>query len=85
MWKFRAFRDLKWNQNYFYIDQYYLTLTTSYCNLLNTLDIDLVPPYSTRHLNFGSTGIDNGPQVAGICYFSPELDNVTLTLTSTMW
>ena len=59
VWKFRAFRDLKWNQNYFDIDQYYLTLTRRYSNLLNTLDIDLVPPYSTRHLNFGSTGIDN--------------------------
>ena len=53
--------DLKLNQNYFDIDQDYLTLTRRYSKLLNTLDIDLVPSYSTRHMYFGSTGITSGP------------------------
>ena len=38
-----------------------MTLTKSYSNLPNTLDIDLAPSYSTRHMYFGSTGIKNGP------------------------
>ena len=68
IWKFRVFFDLKWNQNYFDIDQAYFTLTSGHSEWMNTLDIDLVRSYSTRHMRFGSTGITNGRLVAEIWY-----------------